>query len=206
MDEFPLDTDAAPVLAARSEGSKTSTGVPPPGPRVNRTTLRPTRDRSERVFELTVYDEPIPWKRPEEHRFVVAGVVKVRRYEHDDVKDAKARIAWAARYHLPRDWQLLDEPLSVKVIVYIAPPEYVLRSKTPELCLPSVRPDADNYSRLATDALTGVVWADDARHVDHTARKRYALDGEPRWRILVDRVWREYADDQPEVLSLPLPG
>ena len=196
---LPLDVNAAPALG----------GLEPTGARgrgLNPTTLRPTRDRSERAFELTVFDEPIPWKRPEEHRYVVAGVVRVKRYEHDDVRQAKARIAWAARARLPQGWRPLDGALAVKVIAYVTPPDYVLRSKTPELCLPAVRPDADNLGKMVLDALNGVVWSDDSRAVDCTVRKRYALDGEPRWRIIVDRIWREYAEDQPEALSLPLPS
>ena len=39
---------------------------------------------------------------------------------------------------------------------------------------PTVKPDVDKLSRSVLDALTGIVWVDDAQVVDKTVRKRYA--------------------------------
>ena len=45
--------------------------------------------------------------------------------------------------------------------------------------LPWERPDLDKLTRATLDALTGIVYDDDARVVDLHARKRYALPGDP---------------------------
>lgn len=47
----------------------------------------------------------------------------------------------------------------------------VLRPDAPKL--PTTRPDLDKLIRAVLDAATGVVWVDDSRVVDISARKRY---------------------------------
>jgi Holliday junction resolvase RusA-like endonuclease len=41
--------------------------------------------------------------------------------------------------------------------------------------LPTVIPDFDNYAKLASDALKGVVWLDDKQVTDAHIKKRYSL-------------------------------
>jgi Holliday junction resolvase RusA-like endonuclease len=50
----------------------------------------------------------------------------------------------------------------------------------------AVKPDATKLWRSTEDALTGVIWVDDAQVVDQRVTKTYA-DGEPGATIL---VWR----------------
>ena len=49
---------------------------------------------------------------------------------------------------------------------------------------PDIRPDTTKFIRSTEDALTGVVWRDDARIVDQLATKRYGP--EPGCRIMVE--------------------
>ena len=51
--------------------------------------------------------------------------------------------------------------------------------------LPFVKPDIDNYFKAVTDALTGVIWADDNQITDVKMSKRYS--DSPRTEIV---IWR----------------
>jgi crossover junction endodeoxyribonuclease RusA len=44
---------------------------------------------------------------------------------------------------------------------------------------PASKPDIDKLARALLDALTGVLWRDDAQVTDLVVRKRYAVPGEP---------------------------
>ncbi len=70
-------------------------------------------------------------------------------------------------------------PLTVTVVAYLARPEH----QRPRLVWPTVRPDADNYGKLALDALNKLAWEDDAQVVRMTVVKRY--DDNPRWEITI---------------------
>ena len=52
--------------------------------------------------------------------------------------------------------------------------------------LPFVKPDIDNYFKAVTDALTGVIWADDNQITDVKMSKRYS--DSPRTEIIIWRV------------------
>lgn len=78
---------------------------------------------------------------------------------------------------------LLDGPLSVSMIFYVPRPKGhygtgrnagEVRSSAPEY--PTVKPDVLKLCRSTEDALTGILWRDDAQTVDLRCRKRY---GEP---------------------------
>lgn len=53
---------------------------------------------------------------------------------------------------------------------------------------PLTRPDATKLLRAAEDALTGIVWIDDAQIVDQHVFKRFAPYGEPEGMRMVVRV------------------
>lgn len=78
---------------------------------------------------------------------------------------------------------LLAGPLSVSMIFYVPRPKGhygtgrnagEVRSSAPEY--PTVKPDVLKLCRSTEDALTGILWRDDAQTVDLRCRKRY---GEP---------------------------
>jgi len=52
--------------------------------------------------------------------------------------------------------------------------------------LPFIKPDIDNYFKAVTDALTGVIWADDNQITDVKMSKRYSDN--PRTEILVWKI------------------
>ena len=97
----------------------------------------------------------------------------------DRAKDLKAwreKVATLAmvayRKALREDGQaptvLIDGPVEVWATFYLRPPKRLT------CFFPRTKPDGDKLMRAVGDALTGVVWTDDARVVDGHARKRYA--------------------------------
>lgn len=65
---------------------------------------------------------------------------------------------------------LLDGPLRLRVAFYVA------RPKKPKFDQPATPPDLSKLVRATEDALTGVVWVDDARVTSCLAEKFYAGD------------------------------
>ena len=113
----------------------------------------------------------------------------------DDAKKSrpwKDSVAAAAHEHL-NGRPPLTGPLLLEVDFYVARPaghfgtgrnRDVVRPAAPRF--PAVRPDATKLVRAVEDALTGLVWRDDAQVVIQTVRKRY---GHPeRAEIFVQEV------------------
>jgi len=74
------------------------------------------------------------------------------------------------------DRPLFDGPLSLYITFTFPRPKghYGRRGLRPSAPLhPTVRPDLLKLARAVEDALTGVVWRDDAQIVDEMLRKRY---------------------------------
>ena len=74
---------------------------------------------------------------------------------------------------------LLEGPLSLTVAVVIPRPKshYGARGLRPSApSAPTTRPDLTKYLRGIEDAMTGIVWRDDAQVITQSAEKRY---GEP---------------------------
>lgn len=75
--------------------------------------------------------------------------------------------------------ELLEGPLSLHVSVMIPRPKshYGARGLRPSApSAPTTRPDLTKYLRGIEDAMTGIVWRDDAQVITQSAEKRY---GEP---------------------------
>lgn len=77
--------------------------------------------------------------------------------------------------------ELLDGPLGLAVVFSVLRPKGhfgsgrnagVIKDSAPEW--PTVKPDATKLLRGLEDALTGVVWRDDAQVVEQAVTKRYA--------------------------------
>lgn len=79
----------------------------------------------------------------------------------------------AAEAHRPAE--LIAVPCRVTIVFFMP------RPKKPKWAqYPGSKPDLDKLVRAVFDALTGVVWADDALAVEVTARKLWAgVDGNP---------------------------
>lgn len=83
-------------------------------------------------------------------------------------------------------------PVRVHLLFRLARPT----SKPRWRWLPWERPDVDKLARSTLDALTGVVYDDDARVVDLHVRKRYALPGdEPSGFVRVVPLAQEERDE-----------
>ena len=100
-------------------------------------------------------------------------------------------IAHAASQELQRRQQdgttlIFDGSVSLELIFYLPRPLALLTKSKAAKAIAHVRkPDLDKLVRCA-DALTGVLWRDDAQVTDLIARKRYVSEGEfPRAEITV---------------------
>lgn len=77
------------------------------------------------------------------------------------------------------DYELFDGPLGMAVVFELRRPKghFGSRGLRPSAPLwPIVKPDCTKLLRAVEDALTGVVWRDDAQVVEQSVTKRY---GEP---------------------------
>jgi crossover junction endodeoxyribonuclease RusA len=89
-----------------------------------------------------------------------------------------------------RDWQhghaqvLLDEPLRVDIAFFLPRPKSAPKRRV----WPDRKPDVDKLVRHSFDALTGIIWADDARVCDLHVRKHYAVDVPPGATITIGRL------------------
>ena len=83
----------------------------------------------------------------------------------------RTQIANAARDEMSGD-PLFDGPLGVIITINLPRPQ----SRAKRHHYPDRRPDWEKLARAAGDALTGVVWTDDARIVTGLVGKRYAGD------------------------------
>ena len=117
-------------------------------------------------ISFVVYGAPLPkgsarafipagWNRP-----VITTATK-------GLKDWEHRIASAAQ--TVASGTLLTGPLMLTVAFYLTRPKSLPKKVTQH----AKRPDLDKLIRGATDALTGVLWKDDAQVMTITATKAY---------------------------------
>lgn len=109
-------------------------------------------------------------------------------------KGWKGEVASAAADAMGGDhteWELLDGPLGLHVIFRVKRPRSHFRTgrnagevRQAAPAYPTVKPDSTKLLRAVEDALTGVVWRDDAQVVEQVVYKHY---GEPEGASVV--VW-----------------
>lgn len=113
-------------------------------------------------------------------RFVGFGKKTGRAILIDDAgqrnKDWRNAVAWAGKEALGQN-PLMSGPLRVDMTFYMPRPKghygtKGLRTSAP--AYPITRPDALKISRSTEDALTGIVWHDDAQTVSLHIQKLYA--------------------------------
>lgn len=151
------------------------------------TMLHPPVDPNVREWRLIVPGEPASKGRPRFRNIKTAAgkeftstytPAKTRRYE-DTVR-------YAAQQEWNRDL-LRDTAICATVIAYRGIPSSFSKAKTAAAIAgtvrPITRPDHDNYSKIACDALNEIVYADDSAIVDCFARKFYSLN--PRLEIVL---------------------
>lgn len=140
------------------------------------------------MIEFTVHGIPKPagskraFLNPKTKRIVVTDDCKTGR-------DWKASMQAAAIEAMAGD-DPATGPLGLHVTFWMPRPKsHYRKDGTVKESAPDwhdIRPDATKLLRCAEDAMTGIVWRDDAQVVSQEVTKRYA-DGSPR---AVVRVWR----------------
>lgn len=108
-------------------------------------------------------------------------------------KDWKGDVKRAALDALNPDHQLLTGPLRVEFEFRIQRPQGHFGSgknsanvKPSAPTMPDKKPDVLKLARCVEDALTGIVWADDAQITSETLYKRFCEPGEgPRCLVLI---------------------
>ena len=116
----------------------------------------------------------------------------------DDCKESrhwKQAVAWAARQKVGSGVELLRDALVVEMRFFRPRPKGHFRSgknahllKVDAPATPTNKPDVLKLARAIEDALTGVLWVDDAQIVDEHLTKRW---GEPERVEVVIRPWAE---------------
>ena len=118
------------------------------------------------MIKFVVYGDPLPkgsarafvpkgWTRP-----IITSATK-------GLKGWEGKIAAAAGAQA--NGVLLTEAVIVTVAFYLARPKSKPKKPIPHI----TRPDLDKLIRGATDALTGIIWKDDAQAVEIHATKTY---------------------------------
>lgn len=138
------------------------------------------------LLELWVEGDPAPQPRP---RIAAIRGGRSRVFTPRTAEGWKQRLALAAQQAWGKE--PLREALEVDLQFFIARPRShftskgALRKGAPRHHVS--KPDRDNLEKSTLDALTGVLWADDALLIGGHVRKRYAVGG-PGVLIVVRRA------------------
>lgn len=123
------------------------------------------------MFRLIVPGKPVHWSRAAKGRF---GNV----YNKDDHRNHAAIVKGLSMQEM-EGTTIYAGALVAFVAVFTHAPKNLLNTKKKLAAMaagnvyPLAKPDSDNYYKLVADALSGVVYRDDAIIVDHICRKRY---------------------------------
>lgn len=101
------------------------------------------------------------------------GATIGHRTDEPDRADFKSRIAYFAAQHFTEP---LTGPVSVQIAVFKPVPPSWPKRPTNGNPWPThwwKKPDAENFSKIVCDALTGIAWQDDAQIVDLHVSKRF---------------------------------
>ena len=82
-------------------------------------------------------------------------------------------------------WKIAEGPVELEVLFYLDRPSTISKTKRP---YPIVPPDVDKLVRAVCDALTGLVYRDDAQVIRLLAWKTYADTREPGAFIRVNEL------------------
>ena len=128
-----------------------------------------------RVIRFRVEGDVVPQGRP---RLTTAGG-HPRAYDPAASRDYKHYVRLVAAQH--KGEGLLEGPVAVKLLVGRRIPSSWSKRRQDAAqkgeILPTTKPDVDNMAKGVKDALSGVIWRDDAQVVELTVRKVYASSG-----------------------------
>lgn len=138
------------------------------------TVRRPKQGKEDAVrFEFDI--EPVEQARPRATRFGKG----IRLYDPKKVSIFKRQLGMLARQQmLDRGLDPFDGPLEVRMEFY-RPVQASISKKERSRRLsgvhrPTVKPDLDNYIKSTSDALNGILWADDNLIISLQADKFYS--------------------------------
>jgi len=100
----------------------------------------------------------------------------VKSYQKDEVVEKEYNIGFDIKSQLPLGFKPYDCPLAMKV-VFVFPPLGSWTKKQKAAFTSGItmykdkKPDIDNISKLIFDSMNGIVFIDDARVVDYSAKK-----------------------------------
>jgi Holliday junction resolvase RusA-like endonuclease len=133
------------------------------------------------VIRFEVPAEPVAMPRP---RVAVRGG-RAHGYVPSHASEAMWQVRQCALAALG-DQAPLSGPLSVDIVAWVRMPANIPR-RDRLTARPVKRPDLDNLLKLVLDGCSPL-WQDDSQVVELVARKRYAIDGPPRWDIAVEAL------------------
>jgi Holliday junction resolvase RusA-like endonuclease len=141
-----------------------------------------------------------PYRRP--NGGIVVSVVD----DNPNSKKWKKLVAQIAEHECVA--QLLEGPLKVTLTFYrVRPQSHIgatgLSKHGRETPYPITKPDAGKLARGTIDAMTGVIYRDDAQIVEEISIKRYGSP--PRVEILIEEVEAPESQDQPALFEAPAP-
>ena len=131
---------------------------------------------------FTIEGQAVPQGRP---RFTRYG----HAYDPEKSRDYKEQVALAASLAM-RGQDVFAKGTPLKCVITIwqkMPARFTKKQKElaeAEILRPTTKPDADNLAKAITDAMNGVVYADDAQIVELNCGKFYGA--EPRVMVTVD--------------------
>ncbi|WP_225047434.1 RusA family crossover junction endodeoxyribonuclease [Lacticaseibacillus kribbianus] len=135
-------------------------------------------------YRIVVPGEPVAQGRPRVYRTPrgVRGVDPAKSRQYKALVSQQAQRQWHG--------EPLSGPLAVNVTIYRSIQQSgskrLKMAKHAGTVRPIVKPDADNYYKAVSDALTGIVWEDDNQIVTITVAKYYDDGGGPRAEITVE--------------------
>ncbi len=141
-------------------------------------------------YELVIPGDPQAWQRAGARIAKTKGGKQyISFYTKAETRNAEMKIAVIAKKQSPR--KLLDTALRVDMFFYVPRPQghygtgrnaSIIKPQF-QYAYPTPKPDYDNYEKLALDALTGVIWADDSIVCQGWKEKIYSTN--PRTEIFI---------------------
>ena len=130
------------------------------------------------MIEITIPGQPVAQGRPRVTRFGT--------FDPQKSKDYKAFVGYCALDKKPP--VPLDGPLTVRIDAYMGvPPSWSKKKREQAISgelKPTGRPDVSNIVKCVEDALTGIIWRDDAQIVCLSVLKRYSDN--PRVEVVIN--------------------
>ena len=157
-------------------------------------TLQPHQPLAQRTVDIMVYGVPRPKGNKSIGSNRTTGRAMLIERNDASVKMWHGLVAEAAKDAMAaqRALMFVKRPLHVSITFWFARPggHFVVKTGAVKASAPSrpaVKPDLSKIIRATEDALTGVVFDDDARIVSLLASKEYAAPGTPPGAYI--RVW-----------------